>query len=201
MFRMTSVLFAAALLAQPAEAGVMYTWHQTAASDSMPAGLNLELMFSEAAVREGSLKLDIFASCEYGGSCYDGQRSLLSLRYWFDADNGAAGPDRFNYIRYGYRSKPQYWGDTISLDLNFLPNGMLSGSLAANDGVSDFAMVSDGTSFMVTRAASDEGPCTYDIAQCSGELGELRAQVPEPSSAAIAGLGLLAAWFGRRRRR
>lgn len=201
MLRITSMLFAAALLAQPAEAGVMYSWHQTAASDTMPPGMNLELVFSDQAVKQGKLKLDIFASCAQGGSCYDGQDSLLSLRYWFDRDYGGASPSRINYIDYGYRSRPQYYSDTISLDLTFLPDGLLSGSISANDTNSDFRMASTGSIFMVNRAASDEGPCGFAPAQCSGELGQLRAEVPEPSSAAIAGLGLLAAWFGRRRRR
>jgi len=198
MLRITSVLFAAALLAQPVQAGVMYSWHQTAASDTMPKGMNLELVFSDKAVAQGSLKLDFETAC-WIGECYDPQDSLLSLRYWIDEDGDGT---RRNYINYGYRSMPQSgFGDRIMLDLSFLPGGYLSGSLLANDTNSDFEMKSNGSTFELLVARSDEGPCSFFGPPCSGELGQLRAEVPEPSSAAIAGLGLLAAWFGRRRRR
>jgi hypothetical protein len=194
MLRITSVLFAAALLAQPAEAGVMYKWHQTAASDTMPKGMTMELYFSDAAVQQGSLKLDIETQC-WIGDCYDPQDSLLSLRFWVEENQQS-------YMHYGYRKKPHYgYGETISLELNFLPGGLLSGWIRANDTNSDFWMQSIGSTFTMTEFRSDEGICTREFEFCSGESGQLRAEVPEPSSAAIAGLGLLAAWFGRRRRR
>jgi len=197
MLRITSVLFAAALLAQPVQAGVMYSWHQTAASDSMPAGLNMELVFSDKAVDKGSLNLDIATDCQ-NGSCYDWQDSLLSLRFWFDPEGDGT---RTSYINYGYRSMPQSgMGDSIKLNLSFVPGGLLSGSIWANDTSSDLFMQSEGTTFEMVSTSSDGGPCSFDFPSCSGELGELRAEIPEPSSAAIAGLGLLAAWFGRRRR-
>jgi len=202
MLRLSSMLFAAAMLAQPAQAGVMYSWHQTAASPSMPSGLNLELEFSEAAVQQGKLRLDIRADC-HQGYCYDGQDSLLALRYWFDVDNGDGTTTRANYIDYGHQSAPKYYSDSIVLDLDFMPGGLLSGWIVANDSNTDFELASSGAAFTVVRTGSDEGPCDGSIPVCSGELGELRidsAQIPEPSSAAIAGLGLLAAWFARRRR-
>ncbi|HAK90917.1 MAG TPA: PEP-CTERM sorting domain-containing protein, partial [Massilia timonae] len=43
MLRITPLLFAAALLAQPAQAAVTYSWQQVEASESMPPGLNFEL--------------------------------------------------------------------------------------------------------------------------------------------------------------
>jgi len=196
MVRLTSVLFAAALLAQPVQAGVMYSWHQTAASNTMPAGMNMELVFSHQAVARGKLRLDIDTDCGYG-ACFDPQASLLALRFWFDGDGG-----RRSYINYGYRSMPQSGiGDSIELDLQFMAGGLLSGSIYANDTNSDFRLQSAGTVFELMSTNSDGGPCSFDFASCGGELGELRAAIPEPSSAAIAGLGLLAAWFGRRRRR
>lgn len=201
MLRITSVLFAAALLAQPAEAGVMYKWHQTSASEMMPAGMHLELEFSDAAVKQGRLNLDIDTAC-WMGECIDPQDSLLALRFWFNEAGEDGGVIRRSYINYRYREWPQNgYGDTISLDLTFMPGGLLSGSVRANDTNSDFWVQSAGSTFEVIRTASDGGPCSFEYPECSGELGQLRAEVPEPSSAAIAGLGLLAAWFGRRRRR
>ncbi len=205
MLRITSsVLVAAALLAQSlaqtAQAGVLYTWHQTAASENMAGPMKLEMVFSDAAVKAGKLKLDFEAAC-YLDQCIYPQNSLLSLKFWLDGENGDGTYTRLNYIDFHYRTYPQYGSDSIKLDLNFLPNGMLSGFILANDTNSHFIMQSTGTSFEMLDTRSDVGPCGEMDVSCYGELGELRAQIPEPSSAAIAGLGLLAAWFGRRRRR
>ena len=204
MLRITSVLFAAALLGQPltqtAQAGVLYTWHQSAASESMAGPMHLEMVFSDAAVKAGNLKLDFEAAC-YLDQCIYPQNSLLSLKFWLNEDNGDGTFNQLNHIDFHHRRYPQYGSDSIKLDVNFLPNGMLSGSILANDTNSHFIMESIGTAFQMLDTRSDAGPCGQLDVSCYGELGELRVQVPEPSSAAIAGLGLLAAWFGRRRRR
>jgi hypothetical protein len=204
MLRITSVLLTAALLAQPlvndAQASVLYTWHQTAASENMPTGMNLEMVFSDAAVKQGKLKLDVETSC-YNDLCIDPQNSLLSLKFWYQQDNGDGTFSRNNYINYHYRSYPHYGADMVRLNLDFLSNGMLSGSILANDTNTHIIMESVGSSFEMIDMRSDVGPCGDMDVYCYGEVGELRVEVPEPSSAAIAGLGLLAAWFGRRRRR
>lgn len=205
MLRMTtSVLFAAALLAQPlaqtAQAGVLYTWHQTAASENMAGPISLEMEFSDAAVKAGNLQLDFEASCSID-QCVDPQDSLLSLKFWLNGVRADGSVKRLNYIDFDYRTNPRYGLDKIVLDLNFLPNGKLSGFILADDANSYFIMQSTGTSFEMLETRSDVGPCGEMDVTCYGELGELRTEVPEPSSAAIAGLGLLAAWFGRRRRR
>jgi hypothetical protein len=200
MLRITSVVFAAALLAPPAEADVMYTWHQTAASENMAGPMSLEMVFSDAAVKAGQLTLDFEAGCGIGQCLYP-QDSLLSLKFWLNEDKGDGTFRRLNYIDFQYLTYPQYGSDAISLDLNFLANGRLSGSILVNDANSYFIMQSFGTTFQMLETRSDFGPCGEMDVTCYGEEGELRAEVPEPSSAAIAGLGLLAAWFGRRRRR
>jgi len=204
MLRITSVLFAAALLAQPlaqtAQASVLYTWHQSAASENMAGPMHLEMVFSDAAVKAGNLTLDFEANCNFDQCTYP-QDSLLSLKFWLNQDNGDGTFNKLNHIDFDHRREPQYGSDSIQLDVNFLPNGLLSGSILANDANSHFIMQSIGTVFQMLDTRSDVGPCGEMDVTCYGELGELRAEVPEPSSAAIAGLGLLAAWFGRRRRR
>jgi len=197
MLRITPLLFAAALLAQPAEAGVKYTWQQIEASDSMPANLNLELVFSNKAVNQGNLSLNIGNECQFG-SCEFTQESLLSLRYWYGAPDSAGGA---NLIEYGYRTEVNGLFQGIQLQLDFLSDGKLSGSILANNGSSDFRMNSVGSLFTMVSANSDEEwGCGFEYPECSGSTG-LLAEVPEPSSAALAGLGLVAAWFGRRRKR
>lgn len=196
MLRFTPLLLAAALLAQPAQAAVTYTWQQVEASNSMPANLNLELRFADKAVKQGSLSLNVMNDCNFGGSCEVQQDSLISLRYWYGAPGAAAE----NLIDYRYSSNPNGFYDHIVLDLTFLPGGLLSGSLFASNGSSDFVLSSTGSLFSVVRADSDEeGGCGMLYPDCSGSTGRL-VEVPEPSSAALAGLGLLAAWFGRRRK-
>jgi len=204
MLRITSVLFAAALLVQPltqtAGASVMYTWHQTAASENMAGPMSLQLVFSDAAVAAGKLKLDFEAACNLDQCIYP-QNSLLSLKFWLNEDNGDGTFSQLNRIDFHHRRYPQYGSDSIKLDLDFLPNGLMSGFILANDTNSHFIMQSIGTSFTMLETRSDAGPCGEMDVTCYGEQGELRAQIPEPSSAAIAGLGLVAAWFGRRRRK
>ena len=197
MLRISPLLFAAALLAQPAQAAVTYTWQQVEASSSMPANLNLELRFSDNAVKAGRLILDIDNQCHFGGSCEVQQNSLISLRYWYGSP-GTYGGD--NMIDYRYSRKPYGFYDRIVLDLSFLPGGLLSGSLFASNGSSDFELSSIGPLFSVDRADSDEeGGCGFLYPDCAGSTG-LLVEVPEPSSAALAGLGRFAAWFARRRK-
>jgi len=207
MLRMTPLLLAAALLAQPAQAGVKYSWHQLEASESMPAGLNLELEFSEQAVKLGTLNLEFMNDCHMGMPCLDPQDSLLSVRYWVTEPDWPGDP--LNLIEYGYRDMPRYYGDYISMNLTFLAGGLLSGAMTISDGNSDVTLESDGAVFSVVGAHSDEPfGCGFmnPYGECSGARGQLRAdgaagEVPEPSSAALAALGLTAAWFMRRRRR
>lgn len=196
MLRISPLLFAAALLAQPAQAGVKYTWQQVEASSSMPANLNLEMVFSTAAVSRGELNLDIGNDCLYG-PCEFSQKSLISLRYWYGAPDAAGGD---NTIAYGYRTPVNGFFDHIRLDLTFQPDGLLSGWISANNGESDFYMKSNGSLFAMISAHSDqESGCGFQYPECSGSTG-LLVEVPEPSSAALAGLGLFAAWFARRRK-
>lgn len=197
MLRITPLLFAAALLAQPAQAGVKYTWQQVEASSSMPANLNLELVLSNKAIKQGSLDLDIRNECEFG-TCQFTQNDLLSLRYWYGSPDGSGGA--VNLIDYGYRTEHYGFFDHIRLDLTFQPDGLLSGSISANNGESDFYMRSNGSLFAMISANSDQGGgCGFQYPDCSGSTG-LLVEVPEPSSAALAGLGLFAAWFARRRK-
>ena len=204
MARITPLLFAAALLAQPAQAAVTYSWYEVSTSASSPPGLNMELVFSDAAVAQGSLELDFVNMCDLGEPCLDQQDSLLSLRYWYDDPWAEEG--RANYIDYGYRKLPEHYFDQIRLKLSFLPGGLLDGYLYANDGNSHVEIASLGGLFTVVDAHSDEPfGCAYQYDPCSGSTGYLSSvpiegEVPEPSSVLLAGLGLAAIGFMRRRR-
>lgn len=199
------VALLAATLTLPVQAAVTYSWQQVSASSAMPTGLNLELAFSEEAVAAGALSVNIRNECDIGPPCLDPQSSLLSLRYWFDHPtvNG-----QHNLIDYGYLTPPRNYYDRIVMDLTFLPGGLLGGSIFASDGNSDFRMASQGALFYVIDANSDEPfGCGLQYPNCSGASGMLVAAareaiaVPEPATGAIVGLGLVAAWYARRRRR
>ena len=204
MSRIAPLLLLAAVLAQPAQAAVTYTWQQVAPSSSMPDGLNLELRFSEQAVTAGQLSLNIRNECDIGPPCIDQQDSLLSLRYWFD---DPVYDGRHNLIDYSYRTQPRHYYDRIVLDVNFLAGGLLSGSIFASDGNSDFQMASNGALFTMQRASSDEFlGCGFAYPNCAGGTGLLQAdlpatEVPDPATGSMLGLGLFAAWCARRRKR
>ena len=194
-------------LQHSAHAGVMYTWNQTEASDLMPPGLRLEMVFSDDAVASGAVDLEIFDYCFGGTDCMiDPQTSLLSLSYWFD--NGADG---WNRIEYRASQAPRYWHNILSLSVTFAADGLLRGSIRVNDGNSDFHMASDGHLFSVIRAGSDEEfGCGFMYPSCEGAKGFIaavpsvrpaQARVPEPGTLAILGLGLLGAALARGRRR
>ena len=199
------VALLAATLTLPVQAAVTYSWQQVSASSAMPTGLNLELAFSDDAVAAGALSVNIRNECDIGPPCLDPQSSLLSLRYWFDHPTVSG---QHNLIDYGYLTPPRNYYDRVVMDLTFLPGGLLGGSIFASDGNSDFRMASQGALFYVIDANSDEPfGCGLQYPNCSGASGMLVAAareaiaVPEPATGAIVGLGLVAAWYARRRRR
>lgn len=204
MARITSLLFATVLLAQSAQATVTYSWYEASTAASSPPGLNMELVFSDEAVARGSLELDFVNMCDLGEPCLDEQDSLLSFRYWYDEPWAEDG--RANYINYGHRKLPEHYFDQIRLNVTFLPDGLLNGYVYANDGNSHVEIESLGRLFTVLDAHSDEPfGCAYQYDPCSGSTGYLSSvpiegEVPEPSSVLLAGMGLAAIGFARRRR-
>jgi hypothetical protein len=208
MLRKTLILAAAALFTQAASADVLYTWQQTAHSPSTPDGLHLELVFSNAAVANGTFDLDLVNMCPQG-ACDQQQDGLVALRYWYAGLDGASA---WNHIDYRMGDEMFYGYQRLSLALSFLPGGKLSGAIAANDGYSDFTMQSDGSLFTLVSAHSDEGEgCGFAYPSCGGEQGLLLASangqtaqaqgqaVPEPAGLATLAIGALAGWFARRR--
>jgi hypothetical protein len=209
MFRKTLCLAATALFVQAASADVLYTWQQVEHSASMPDGLHLELVFTDAAVAKGTLALDVVNQC-WQGYCVQQQDSLLALRYWYA---GADGTRQWNHIDYGYGDETRFGLDRLSMVLEFLPGGQLSGSIFANDGYSDFYMKSEGAVFTMLSAHSDEfNGCGYAHPSCAAERGLLgsaansrapvlpeASPVPEPAAPAMLAIGALAGWLARRR--
>jgi hypothetical protein len=202
-------LAAAALFSHAASADVLYTWQQTAPSASTPDGLHLELVFSDAAVAQGSFDLNLVNMCAQG-MCDQQQDGLMALRYWYA---GSDGGQQWNRIDYAYRDETAWGFDRLSLALSFLPNGQLSGSIFATDGASDFSMQSDGALFTLQSAHSDQADgCGFAYPSCGGEQGLLQADlktgtmahaqaqaVPEPAGLATLAIGALAGWCARRR--
>jgi hypothetical protein len=207
MLRKTLILAAAALFTQAASADVIYSWQQTAHSPSTPDGLHLELVFSDAAVANGTFDLNLVNMCSTAGACYQQQDGLLALRYWYAGLDGAS---QWNHIDYRVGDEMFDGYQMFSLALSFLPGGQLSGAIAANDGYSDFTMQSDGSLFTLVSAHSDEGEgCGFAYPSCEGEQGLMLASartsaaqgqaVPEPAGLATLAIGALAGWFARRR--
>ena len=214
MLRKILCLAATALFTQAASADVLYTWQQVKHSPSTPDGLHLELLFTDAAVAQGSVDLNVVNLCNYG-NCEQQQDSLLSLRYWYA---GADGEQQWNMIDYRYGDETLPGLQRLSLALDFLPGGRLSGTIDANSGFSDFSMASDGAFFTLLAAHSDEeNGCGFAYPSCAGERGMLHGSkpvrihaqeqgqgqdqpLPEPAGLATLAIGALAGWAARRRR-
>lgn len=190
-------ILACSFATHAAQADVMYSWHQTTASPNLAGDLNLELVFSDAAVGAGKLELGIANMC-HQADCIDPQTSLLSLRYWIGSDRAGR-----NLIDYRAGAMPMLFHDTISLSLNFLPGGFLDGTIRANNGESDFHLESEGSLFTLIAARSDQG-CGITFGECNGAQGLLRqvsaaksSEVPEPASWLVLVAGALAAGAAR----
>jgi hypothetical protein len=206
MLRKTLILAAAALFTHAASADVLYTWQQVSHSPSTADGLHLELVFSDAAVANGTFDLDLVNMCAQG-VCDQQQDGLLALRYWYAGPDGAA---HWNRIDYRIGDEMDYGYQRLSMALSFLPGGQLGGAIYATDGFSDFSMQSDGARFTLLSAHSDEGEgCGFANPSCGGDEGLLRTSattpaghaqaVPEPAGPAILAIGALAGWLARRR--
>jgi hypothetical protein len=212
MLRKILCLAATALFTHAASADVVYTWNQVKHSPSTPDGLHLELVFTDAAVAQGSVDLNVVNMCNYG-NCVQQQDSLLSLRYWFA---GADGNQQWNMIDYRLGDELLPGLQRLSLALDFLPGGRLKGTIDANSGFSDFSMASDGPFFTLLAAHSDEEfGCGFAHPSCGGDRGMLRVlefgqmhgraqeqdqPLPEPAGMATLAIGALAGWIARRRR-
>lgn len=187
-------MLACAFSAHAAQADVIYSWHETQSSPNMPSDIRLELVFSDAAVAAGTLALGINNLCRDPG-CIDPQTSLLSLRYSVEDGNGSR-----NVIDFQAGAAPKMFGDRIWLWVDFLPGGFLSGEIRANNGESDFHIASEGRTFTLLAARSDQGPCGMSL-ECYGTQGVLMqavpASVPEPASWLVFGAGALAALSAR----
>jgi hypothetical protein len=120
MLRKTLILAAAALFTHAASADVMYSWQQTTHSPSTPDGLHLELVFSDAAVANGSFDLNLMNMCTLAGACDQQQDGLLALRYWYAGLDGAEHWNRIDY-HIGDEMKDGY--QMFSMALSFLPGG------------------------------------------------------------------------------
>jgi hypothetical protein len=207
MLRKILCLAATALLTQAASADVLYTWQQVEHSPSVPEGLRLELLFTDEAVAHGAFDLMLENKCMFG-ICDRQQDSLLALRYSFAGTDGTRSWNTIDY-RIGDETRPGL--QRISLGLRFLPDGLLDGSIMANNGESDFTLAGDGTGLFTLVSAHSDQPfgCGFAYPSCAGERGRLVSStmpeqpdsnpLPEPASLATLAIGALAASAARRR--
>lgn len=199
--KLRAYLAAAALCLLPlsSQAGVIYEWQ--ALNDELPWGFTLELEFDHQTVASGGFFFDY---SDPMGFEKVPTRGLLSLRYTFPG----MGEDMLYAARSGgFSSGIGY----VNMALAFDADGFLSGSMYLNNGFHHIDMASNGQTFTVIDANSDEqmegAGCTWETPSCSGASGQIRrvretaetVEIPEPGSLALLGAGLLAALRLRRR--
>jgi hypothetical protein len=190
-------LIAALSFHAASHADVIYEWQGN--EDATPYNIAMRMVFTDDAVASGSARVT-----GYGALPPDSALLLFSYQM-----PNAASPMSFA------PSPVPVWSDNVfSMNVNFLDDGTLSGSLYANDTVSHIRLASSGNLFTVVSANSDAGMIGAGCAlwtDCAGATGVFRrvgmaaaeadAEVPEPGSLALFGLGLLAAARSSRRSR
>ncbi len=194
MLRLLSSFLCALLLSPAAHANIQYSWHPT--NGAVPYNIQLDLLFSDAIVKSGSMQFrSTDAPADYAKS------GLISVYYTFA---GNSWP-----INFAPSTTPLGPWDELSLDINFLGNGTLTGHILVRNVASDIELLSNGPTFTVIWANSDEGMisagCPWDTdTLCAGATGhfvstrlDTPGDVPEPPSLALIALGA----FGLRRAR
>lgn len=146
-----------------------YQWDPISAGEGTPPGT--EFLTTGGTLKGQSFVYDIDAASYDPSVNYGSPFSLLELEFNGTAADFHLGPNLSGNVGAVY----------VSMDMHPIANGLLAGSLYANDGETDFSMSStDGTWTFDSVNSDFPGPC-FAAPGCTGGSGSwVLMAVPEP---------------------
>lgn len=190
---------AIALVPMLSHAGIVYNWQLT--NKKTPIAITFSIEFEKSAVKSGDFSL---------------QLDQNDLENWTPRpDLGlvsfSLGLAKGTSPNISYFDRQIAFGlplGSLDMDVGFGRNGVLSGYIRSSDFQTSFYMESTKNGrFEMLELRSDAlllGGCGFDgiPMTCSGITGVIRrAEVPEPSTLALFGVGILAAFRMRHKKR